>query len=255
MVHYLEAQVKTMKNSEVKETKNIKRSALVAATLAVGLLSLTASANPIRQYGDSGYEGYATWHVHQSWDGIGAASGLQSRSRIVSKNVHATPDFVIQGSPYSLQSDDVELGVQTSNAYGHPSSQPIRIFTRVVNSVVTVDPFETLRVQSTPSVVLRAQREFLTTNGYVEVARIVRKVPRGSSIEIPNLDASNKKAVPTPRATIEIHPGLNDQPDLPLEVKASEIETNLAQLINGTITVTRHSASDDQQKLVQATRQ
>ena len=234
--------------------------AAIALAAAVITNPQPLHAEPIEQYQDNTLLGYSAYRVDRSWDGIGPESGLLTRSRIVTKYIHAAPDFVIEGQPYTRTPSYYPAGYDSPNRFGVAGNQSVRIFVRTGGVAVSVDPFRTVRERDSIRI-RRAQRKWLRDNGYTDRARIIRRQEIGQDDnDYYSMNSHEKKAMPTPRATIEIHPGLKDQRknDLPLEafrlnnesgkrvignVSAQAAEARMATLINGTITVNIKTAS------------
>jgi len=219
----------------------------------------TTRADTIQQYQDNALLGYSAYRVNRSWDGIGAESGLLTRARIVTKHVHASPDFVIEGMPYTRTPSYYPAGVDSPNRYGVAGDQVVRIYVRTGGVAVAVDPFQTVRERDSIRI-RRAQRRFLRDNGYTDRARLIRRQEVG--LDGGDMYSKNEKVnhgLPQPRATIEIHPGLKEQrkDDLPLEammrtdetgrvvignVSEGHAEMRTAALVNGTVSVSIRTA-------------
>ena len=236
----------------------------VSCILAVGVCftatSPAAHAETIQQYQDNTLLGYSAYRVNHGWDGIGAESGLLTRARIVTKYVHASPDYVIEGMPYTRTPSYYPAGVDSPNRYGVSGDQVVRIYVRTGGVAVAVDPFT--RVRERDSIrIRRAQRRWLRDHGYIDRARIIRRQVVGhGDDDFYSMKEIRSKGLPQPRATIEIHPGLKEQrkDDLPLEammrtdetgrvvignVSEGHAEMRTAALVNGTVSVSIRTAS------------
>jgi len=148
---------------------------LLTGVAVLGTPNAAWADDPIRQPQNNHLLGYSTYYVDRSWDGIGPQSGLLTRARVVTKNVHASPDFIIEGPPYTTTPIDLEAGTESPNNFGVPGDRAVEIFVLINNMYVVVDPFRTVGERA-PAAVKQAQRKWLRDNGYTDRARIVRRV-------------------------------------------------------------------------------
>jgi hypothetical protein len=163
--------------------------------------------------------GHFVHQIDRSWDGIGAASGPITRARVVTRDVHATPDFVIEGSPFTTTPIDLPWGSEAPNRFGVPGDTLVRVLVKVGETWITFDPFRTLHDRS-PERLQRAQRAWLSEHGYVDHARIVRRVDRRRDADL-QASAMKQRTLPEPRAIIRIREE-NKPVEMELEVRAGE---------------------------------
>ncbi len=271
-----------MKN-RMHQSRNSLSGLILAATFLSVALPAQADSEPIRQPQQQHLLGYSArvgdrWHLR-----IGGEAGLLTNARTITKQSHATPDFVIEGPPYTTTPAYQRDGNAAPNNFGVAGDTMVRIFVRINNTYIPIDPFVTPRANA-PYQVQRARRQWLQETGLVGAARIVRRVDlrngRVNDLSMQYGSATyaasyasetdqqtvESRELPTPRATIEINPEMLKQQrvkETPA-VEASTIEsgvdsnerpvlgitdvtrlmTDLAASINGTISV-EVAANDD----------
>lgn len=135
------------------------------------------------------------------------------RARVVSRDVPATPDFLIAGDAVLSRTPADAPWCSTPGPawYGAPADLFVRAHAIVGEVAISFDPFTTFR-PGTPGQLYRAQRYWLSESGLVNQARLVRRASAPAAAE-----QVSSGAAPEP-IMIFPNPQKNTTHDLPLEV-------------------------------------
>lgn len=136
------------------------------------------------------------------------------RSRIVSRAMPATPEFIIDGERVLSRTPADQPWCATPGPawYGAPADTFVRAHALVGEVAISFDPFSSFR-PGTPGQLYRAQRYWLNESGMVNQARLVRRAVRPASVE-----AQSEGAAPEPIMIIPVPGKKPSTRDLPLEV-------------------------------------
>ncbi len=135
------------------------------------------------------------------------------RSRIITRDRHATPDFLVDGAQVlSRTPADRDWFAQPGPAwYGAPAGAFARAHAWVGELVISFDPFSQLH-QGAPGQLRRAQNIWLNETGLVNQARLVRR-----AVPAPVVEDDEQGAMPEPIMIIP-RPQKKTTNTLPLEV-------------------------------------
>lgn len=135
------------------------------------------------------------------------------RSRVTSRDMHATPDFIIDGAQVlSRTPADRHWGAQPGPAwYGAPADAFARAHAWVGEVPISFDPFAQLPV-GVPGQLRRAQSVWLNESGLVNQARLIRR-----AVAAPTIEDEQQGAMPEPIMIIP-NPRQKTTRTLPLEV-------------------------------------
>lgn len=135
------------------------------------------------------------------------------RSRVISRDMHATPDFLVDGAQVlSRTPADRNWCAQPGPAwYGAPADAFARAHAWVGQVPISFDPFAKLPV-GVPGQLRRAQSVWLNESGLVNQARLVRR-----AVAAPVIEDEAQGAMPEPIMIIP-KPQKKTTKALPLEV-------------------------------------
>jgi len=158
------------------------------------------------------------------------------RSRIVSRDRPATPDFLVAGTPVlSRTPSDRDWFAQPGPAwYGAPADAFARAHAWVGELVISFDPFSQLH-EGAPGQLRRAQNIWLNESGLVNQARLVRR-----AVSAPAMEGNDQGALPEPILIIPM-PQKRDTRQLPLEVY--QMSPNHLMITDGTVRPTIETAA------------
>lgn len=141
------------------------------------------------------------------------------RARVVTRETHATPDFLVSGPIYTTTPGHRDRCQWPGPAsYGLPVDAFARIHVQVGETVTAIDPFD-LPNEYAPAQFHVARNLWLTEQGLVGQARIVRRA--GPPLEDEALITSGNE-LPEPRAIIPLPTELQENRStkrLPLEAR------------------------------------
>jgi len=136
-----------------------------------------------------------------------------ARSRVVSRDRPATPEFLIAGTQVLSRTPAHQPWCSSPGPawYGAPVDTFVRAHAAVGETAISFDPFSSFR-PGTPGQLYRAQRYWLNESGMVNQARLVRRANPPQVVE-----ESVERRSPEPIMIIP-KPRRKSTRDLPLEV-------------------------------------